>query len=131
MGFIYDTNEQGLEIVMKDYHAMIMNFLWERGDKGSNSRDAWIHVSKILREKDRTISRASIIFFMNDMVDMGILKYTEKSGKGGYHRIYAQVYNEEKFKEQLVKQITNKLYEEFPEETRKVLSSGLPGPLGT
>ncbi|MBU0847203.1 BlaI/MecI/CopY family transcriptional regulator [Patescibacteria group bacterium] len=107
---------------MKDYQAIVMDYLWDTGEEGSNSRDAWLHVSKVLREEDRSISRASIIFFMNDMVDEGVLKYREKSGKGGYHRIYAPVYCEEGFKEYLVKQIMNKLLEEFPKESKKFLS---------
>jgi len=30
-------------------------------------------------------SRASLIFFLNDMVEEGVLEYEEKTGKGGYH----------------------------------------------
>jgi len=129
MGFIFDTNEKGIEIVMKDYQAILMDYIWKTGEEGSNTKNAWIHVNKVLIEKGRSISRASIIFFMNDMVDEGIFKYTETTGKGGYHRIYSPVYYEEDFKKYLVKQITNKLLEEFPKETKEVLSKGFPGPL--
>ena len=40
------------------------------------------------------ISRASIINFCNAMVNDKIFTYTEVSGKGGYHRIYALAYRD-------------------------------------
>ena len=36
----FDTKQQGLETVMKDYQEICMRFLWERGEEGAVSRDA-------------------------------------------------------------------------------------------
>ena len=49
------------------------------------SREVWSHVNKNLNPK--TISRASIINFLNAIVDEGVLDYNEKSGKGGYQSL--------------------------------------------
>lgn len=92
---VLKTSKQGLETVMKDYQEMAMRFLWERDEEGAISKDALLHVNKLLGEKGETISRASIIFFMNDMVDAGILNYTERTGKGGFHRVYFPAFDEE------------------------------------
>jgi len=56
------------------------------------------------------------------MVDVGILGYEEKTGRGGYHRIYRHRYSETELREYLASVFIGKLLEEFPEETRRALS---------
>ena len=48
------------------------------------------------------------------MVDDGILEYEEKTGKGGYHRVYYPKMNREEFAKHVKKTITEKLDEVFP-----------------
>jgi len=50
------------------------------------------------------------------MVDNGILDYEEKSGKGGYHRVYFPKMNRVEFAKHVKKTITDKLAEVFPSE---------------
>ena len=119
MWIVFDTSKQGLETVMRDYNVMVMRFLWERGEEGAISREAWLHANKLLMEKGKSISRASIINFMNDMVDAGIFKYTEKSGKGGYHRVYTPAFDEEGFKRHVAKTVISKLSDTWPDATRE------------
>jgi predicted transcriptional regulator len=59
-------------------------------------------------------SRASVIIFLNKMVEEGILQYEEKSGKGGYHRVYYPKMTKEQFAHHVVEMITRKLSETFP-----------------
>ena len=117
MDFIFDTSKKGLETVMTEYQAICLSFVWETGEKGASTSKAWLHVNKILIPEEKTISRASIINFLKNMGEKGILKYWERPGKGGYHRLYAPLYDEAKFKEHIAKQIIEKLLEEFEEET--------------
>jgi len=117
MEFIFDTSKKGLETVMRDHQAICLSFVWEKGEKGATTSEAWLHVNKILFAEEKTISRASIIQFLRKMGEKGILKYWERSGKGGYHRVYAPLYDEAKFKELIAKQVIEKLMEEFEEET--------------
>ena len=121
MGFVFDTSEHGLGTIMKGYHEICMRFLWEMGEEGVNSRKAWLHINKVLLEEERTISRASIINFMNDMVDKGVFRYTTKTGKGGHHRVYYPNFDEPGFKEHIARQIIEKLLEAFPDETNTAL----------
>ena len=83
MEFIFDTSKKGLETVMKDYQAICLRYVWEKGEKGAPTSEAWLHVNKILIPKEKTISRASIINFLKKMGEKGILKYWERPGKGG------------------------------------------------
>ncbi len=49
------------------------------------------------------------------MVEEGVLDYEERSGKGGYHRVYYPKMNREQFAKYVVETITDKLDEVFPE----------------
>ena len=121
MWIVFDTSKQGLETVMKDYQEMAMRFLWERVEEGTISKDAWLHVNKLLMEEGRSISRASIIMFLNDMVDADILNYREETGKGGHHRVYFPAFDEEGFKRHVAKTIISKLSTMWPDATREAL----------
>jgi len=117
MEFIFDTSKKGLETVMRDYQAICLSFVWEKGEEGVSTGEAWLHVNKILFAEEKTISRASIIQFLSKMEKKGILKYWERTGKGGYHRVYAPLYDEAEFKELIAKRVIETLLEEFEEET--------------
>ena len=122
MEFIFDTSKKGLETVMKDYQAICLSFVWEKGEEGVSTQKAWLHVNKILINEEKTISRASIINFLNKMGEKGILRYISKSGKGGYHRVYYPVYDETEFRELIAKRVIEKLLEEFQEETATAIN---------
>ena len=120
---VFDTSKQDIETVMRDYQALAMRFLWGSGKEGANSREIWLHVNKLLMEKGISISRASIINAMNAMVDAGVLNYTEKPGKGGYHRVYSPAFDEEGFKRHMAKTVISKLSDTWPDATREALTT--------
>ena len=108
-------------MILKDYQKVALQYLWRIDGKGASSRDVWMQVNEDLNGK-RTISRASIINFLNSMVDEGVLNYIETTGKGGHRRIYSAKYNEGEFKQYVAKAVLKNLLRDFPDETRKVLS---------
>ena len=118
----FETFKNGLETCWKEYHVLIMRYLWglEEGE-GAGSGKVWVAVNEVLNKRDKSISRASCIFFLDHMVEEGVLEYLEESGKGGWHRIYSPVFDETGFKEFLANEIIGKLMEEFPDETRKAI----------
>jgi predicted transcriptional regulator len=120
MPLTVDTASEGLEMVLKDYQEAALRYLWRLDGDGASSRDVWVQVNEDLKGK-RTISRASIINFLNSMVDEGVLSYTETTGKGGHRRIYSAKYDEAGFKEYIAKVVLGNLLRDFPEETRKAL----------
>ena len=117
-----DLSSEGLAMVLKDYQEVAMHYLWRLDGGGASSRDVWMQVNEDLKGK-KTISRASIINFLNSMVDEGVLHYTEITGKGGHRRIYSAKYNEAEFKEYVAKVVLDNLLRDFPEETRRALKA--------
>ncbi len=119
--YVFDTSKEDLETVMREYQALSMKFLWERGERGVPSSQVWVHINKILLKKEKSISRSSIINFLNTMVDKGIVTFISKSGKGGHHRVYFPAYDEESFRRSIADNVISKLLEIWPEEARAIL----------
>ena len=120
MTLTIDTASKGLAMVLKDYQEEALRYLWQLDGDGASSREVWIKVNERLKGI-KTISRASIINFLNSMVDEGVLNFIETTGKGGHRRIYSAKYNEAEFKQFVAKTVLNNLLRDFPDETRKVL----------
>ena len=76
-------------------------------DDPSNKKSGEIH-KFLIKTMDKTISRASVIFFLNDLVTWGYLKYIEATGKGGYHKLYFLDMSNDEF--------TNKIYKDTQEQ---------------
>ncbi len=121
MNLTFDPKAHGLSKVLRDYQEEALRFVWE-SEHGVNSRSVWLHVNEAFGS-EKTISRASIINFLNSMVDEGVLNYEEKSGKGGYHRVYLPKLDESGFKKTLAESIISSLLRDFPEETNEVLKN--------
>ena len=64
-----------------------MRYVWENADEGVKSVAAHQHLATLI---DETLhkSRASVIFFLDDMTEDGILVKDEKTGKGGAHGVW-------------------------------------------
>ena len=118
----FDTKEDGLRPILKDYQEVALKYLWRLNGKGASSREVWVNVNKDLMGK-RTISRASIINFLNDMVDEGALNNAEITGKGGHRGIYSAKHDEAGFKEHMAKKIISKMLETWPEATKAAINS--------
>ena len=124
----FETFKNGLETVWTEYQVITMRYLWSiEGEEGAGSGKCWEHVNIVLEKRGRSISRASIIFFLNDMVDQGVLKFVERTGKGGHHRIYSPAFDETGFREYLARHVISKLIQEFPDETKKVIFGAQQG----
>jgi len=87
--------------------------------EGLGSRAVWDRVNAGLNGE--TISRASVINFLESMRMMDVLKGVEKTGKGGYHWIYRPAMNEAEFKQHIARTILESLLRDFPEETAEAI----------
>jgi len=121
---IFNPEKDGLYTVFRDYQVEAMRVVWKRGDDGAISREVWSHTNDRLVGK--TISRASIINFLNAMVDEGVLDYDERTGKGGYHRVYRPKLNETAFKKYVAQTVISSLMKDFPAETKEALKLVIP-----
>ena len=109
----FDTSEDGLLALFKPYQAALLEHIWELnnpGRVGITSNQAY----EFLKDHPDSKSRASIINSLNEMVEEGILTYEERTGKGGYHRVYYPKMNRKRFAQYVVETITRKLSEIFP-----------------
>jgi len=122
MTITIDTANKGLAMVLKDYQEEALRLIWSKEGEGSSSRDVWSQVNKRLKG-ERSISRASIINFLNAMVDEGVLDYIEITGKGGHRRIYSSKLDEEAYKRHIAETVLNNLMRDFPEETKEAIEA--------
>lgn len=110
----FDTKQEGLETLFKPYQALLLEWIWEINEHqriGVNSNKA----HQYLQETSESKSRASVIFFLNDLVEEEILTYEERTGKGGHHRVYFPNMNREEFSDYVVRSINDKLKIIFPQ----------------
>ena len=114
----YDTAESGLRAVLKDYQELALRAIWATPE-GLGSRAVWDRVNAEL--KPNTISRASVINFLESMREAGVLKGVEKTGKGGHHWIYYPGMDEAGFKQYIARTILESLLRDFPEETAEAV----------
>ena len=118
--FKFDPSKHGLRKTLKEYEEVGLRHVWFMGEEGVGSGKTWVAVNEALGP-DKSISRASVIFFLNRMVDQGVLSYRTATGKGGHHRIYYPVMDEKAYKKHILNTIVESLMRDFPDETREAL----------
>jgi len=111
-GITYDTSQVGLEAVLRTWQLKTLQVLW-RSPGGAKSFTVWAKVNKVL--EGESISRASIINFLEAMREVGVLSGVEESGKGGYHWVYSPAMDESGFKTFIANTLLGRLGSEFPE----------------
>ncbi len=121
MTLIFNPDSDGLSNVFRDYQEEALRLVWTKGSEGMISREVWSQVNQNLDGK--TISRASIINFLNRLVDEGVLDFDERTGKGGYHRVYRPRLDENEFKKYLAETVISSLMKDFPKETKEVIKT--------
>ena len=126
MGFVIDPEKTGLEKVLRNYQIEALRMVWDDDPKGVTSRDVYQRVNKQL-EGVRTISRASIINFLNAMCDEGVLTYVEETCKGGTRRKYFTGLNEGEFKKHIGKSVLESLLNDFPDQTIEAVKETFEG----
>ncbi len=120
VSFKFDHSKHGLRKTLKEYEEIGLRYLWSVGEKGVGSGKTWKAVNKTL-SPEKTISRASMIFFLNRMVGQGVLDYRTATGKGGHHRVYYPIMDERGYKKHLLKTVVESMMRNFPAETREAL----------
>jgi len=119
--FKFDTSKPGLQKVLKPYQEVALSYLWEIGDNGVGSTKVWKTVQEKLPH-GTTISRTSIIFFLQNLTRQGILREKRVTGKGGYKAIYSPLMDKTGYVKYLLKTMVQSLIEDFPVETKEALA---------
>jgi hypothetical protein len=124
MPLVLDPSKSGFEKVLRDYQIEALRMVWGSAETGATSREVYLQVNKEL-EGIKTVSRASIINFLNGMCDEGVLTYEEETCKGGLRRKYFPGLDEEGFKRHIAKSVIESLLKDFPTQTKEVLKESL------
>ncbi len=83
-----DVNKNGLAMFFEPYEQILVEHAFNNRVE-FNSREAYKIANEALNARGlHDISRASVINFLNGMVDAGFLTYREETCKGGSRRIY-------------------------------------------
>jgi len=114
-----DASQQSLRMFLKDWQEEAMTVLCGNPQKGHTSREVTNQVNK--RLNPGSISRASIVNFLEEMASIGVLNKKETTGKGGYRGVYSSKMDESEFKKFIVETAIEALMRYFPEETRQAL----------
>ena len=122
VAFKFNPAETGLRKTLREYEEIALRYIWSLDDEGAGSGKAWAHVNKEL-SGGKSISRASIIFYLNRMVDEGVLGFRDATGKGGHHRIYVTKLDESGYKKYVVRTLLESVAKDYPKETEEVLKA--------
>ena len=113
----FDLKNHGLHRVLKPWHAEIMRHTWENEE--ATSLTAYNHLQRLDNPELRK-SRSAVIGALNLMVFEGLLGFREEPGKGGYHKLYYPLHeNEGVFRHWLairVRSAVSFFLEEYEEE---------------
>ena len=74
------------------------------------SREAMLYINNILlQEGKKKMSRASVIFFLQDLAEKGWLNVGTRTGKGGHHEVYHKAAPFDQFLDSLSFETSDKL----------------------
>jgi len=124
MPIVFDPSKDGLEKVLRDYQIEALSHVWKHDGGGLTSRDVYEAVNESL-DGGRSVSRASIINFLNAMCDEGVIDFEEETCKGGMRRRYRKGMDEASFKTYVASMVLRSLMKDFPEQTLEAIRSNL------
>jgi len=114
--FLLDPTEEGLRKIHRDYEVLALHAVWNSSG-GILSREIWNEVRK---QMENPVSRSTIIKFLQEATDRGIIRYDLETCKGGHRRRYYTEMNEEEYREHIVRVVLESLLDDFP-ETKEVV----------
>jgi len=110
--------KKGTLKLFTEYKTAIIKYLLENTEKGQGSGAVY----QALQDQDVKASRASVIFFLNFMVDEGLCTFKNVTGKGGWHRLYTLVHDWEGVKRHLKIRIIEGLGEALEDDVSDLLN---------
>lgn len=88
-----DLSQDGLSMFFKPYEVLGWDRVWNASEaEPVGSFGVFEHMNFGLGP-GKTISRASVILFLNKQVDLGFMAWKDATGKGGHRRLYYPLVN--------------------------------------
>jgi len=111
---IFDTSKEGLETLFYPWQVKVIEEFLRRRDDDGVEPETSASVHKHLLGTEYEASRASVINFLEYLVEEEILERDEESCKGGSRGLYTLRLSRHGFEELIVRRILNKLSKVFP-----------------
>jgi predicted transcriptional regulator len=108
-----NTKEKGRRAIWREYEQIAIDYLYEEGTP-QGSGPVFHATLKELMIQEKSISRASIIFFLNRLRDQKLVEYTEGTGKGGHHGLYHAHLTREEFEARVMETILESALDALP-----------------
>ena len=124
MTLVIDPSRNGLEKVLRDYQIEAMKLIWAHNGEGMTSREVY-DATNVKLGGGKSVSRASIINFLNAMCDEGVLDFEEETCKGGMRRKYKKGLDEKGFKKYIAAEVISSMMNDFPNETVAAIKDSL------
>ena len=124
MPLVIDPTQDGLGKVLRDYQIEALKTIWSHNGDGLTSREVYEATNNRLGE-GKSVSRASIINFLNAMCDENVLDFEEETCKGGMRRKYKKGLDEKGFKTHIAADVLSSLMSDFPNETLAAIKETL------
>jgi hypothetical protein len=109
---ITDPSKEGFENVLRGYQIESLKHIWRHKEDSLTFRDAFKDVKRGL-VAGKSVSRTSIINFLYEMCDEGVLKYEEETCRGGMRRKYLVGLVEADFKRYIAATVLKSFYEKL------------------
>jgi len=112
-----DLSKDGLAMLYKPYEIVAWavvraspgpvgsGHVWAETNEGLKK----LYGARALYSAGASISRASVIFFLNREVDKGFMGWNDATGKGGHHRLYYPKYSERQILQIIKEKVCEKL----------------------
>ncbi len=71
-GFKFDPSKPGLRKILRGWEELALRSMWDLREDGAKTKAVWERVAEGLGE-GKSISRASIIFFLGKLEGQGVL----------------------------------------------------------
>ncbi len=113
-----DLSKKGFYMIHPEWQIKTLKVVWE-AEEGLVSKQVWERVNS--RLNPTTISRASIINFLNFMLELNILSGIDETSKGGHRTRYSPALDENEYKEFIAESTLSAMKNSFPTELEKVL----------
>lgn len=115
-----DTGKKGLLALQKDWQVELFTEILRDKKKTWTSREGLVFINKktAYSKVGGTISRASVINYLDALAKEKILVKDEETGKGGHHGVYYAAMDWNQYGEYVVDVVLAKLLELFAENVK-------------
>lgn len=100
------TKREGSQALVTDYQKDIIKAIVSSKETTSSGEMYKLLINLM---GDKAPSRASVIFFLNDLVDAKYANFKDGTGKGGHHRLYYTNLTSELFEKKVYVDINQKI----------------------